>query len=230
MLAIAAVGILIFAFSLIYLAYHLIKKIKDRNRTLSGKIFYLSLTGGMILFIVGAVYTDTSIKADLEEAQQKNIDLIAKNEELNLLYTELEEKNEELLAESTSANKEIDNLTSKLTSSDKIVKDLTDKQATHDAKSKEFEKEITDLKAINSNLSNEVITLKDEVAGNNSTSVASLSSNESGYSSNDSVSNTGQSYYQNCTAARAAGAAPVYSGDPGYGPHLDRDGDGVGCE
>jgi hypothetical protein len=37
-------------------------------------------------------------------------------------------------------------------------------------------------------------------------------------------------YYENCDAARAAGAAPVYAGDPGYGRHLDRDGDGVGCE
>jgi hypothetical protein len=37
-------------------------------------------------------------------------------------------------------------------------------------------------------------------------------------------------YYKNCTAARAAGAAPVYAGQPGYGSHLDRDGDGVGCE
>lgn len=37
-------------------------------------------------------------------------------------------------------------------------------------------------------------------------------------------------YYENCTAARAAGAAPVHRGDPGYGRHLDRDGDGVGCE
>ncbi|MDH6212753.1 excalibur calcium-binding domain-containing protein [Streptomyces pseudovenezuelae] len=37
-------------------------------------------------------------------------------------------------------------------------------------------------------------------------------------------------YYANCTAARAAGAAPVRVGDPGYGRHLDRDGDGVGCE
>jgi micrococcal nuclease len=36
--------------------------------------------------------------------------------------------------------------------------------------------------------------------------------------------------YANCAAARAAGAAPVRRGDPGYGPHLDRDGDGVGCE
>lgn len=36
--------------------------------------------------------------------------------------------------------------------------------------------------------------------------------------------------FKNCTAAREAGAAPVYAGDPGYGKHLDRDGDGVGCE
>lgn len=37
-------------------------------------------------------------------------------------------------------------------------------------------------------------------------------------------------YYQNCTAVRAAGADPIRQGDPGYGRHLDRDGDGVGCE
>jgi hypothetical protein len=40
----------------------------------------------------------------------------------------------------------------------------------------------------------------------------------------------GDVYYENCDAARAAGAAPVHAGDPGYGSHLDRDGDGVGCE
>jgi hypothetical protein len=36
--------------------------------------------------------------------------------------------------------------------------------------------------------------------------------------------------YKNCSAVRAAGADPIYRGDPGYAPHLDRDGDGVGCE
>lgn len=36
--------------------------------------------------------------------------------------------------------------------------------------------------------------------------------------------------YANCSAARAAGAAPVFAGEAGYGRHLDRDGDGVGCE
>jgi hypothetical protein len=37
-------------------------------------------------------------------------------------------------------------------------------------------------------------------------------------------------YYANCTAARQAGAAPIYAGTPGYGKHLDRDGDGIGCD
>nr|WP_256694080.1 excalibur calcium-binding domain-containing protein [Actinomyces oris] len=37
-------------------------------------------------------------------------------------------------------------------------------------------------------------------------------------------------YYDNCTAARAAGAAPLYRGEPGYRPGLDRDKDGIACE
>ena len=41
---------------------------------------------------------------------------------------------------------------------------------------------------------------------------------------------SGSVHFKNCTAARDAGAAPVHRGDPGYAPHLDRDGDGVGCE
>lgn len=37
-------------------------------------------------------------------------------------------------------------------------------------------------------------------------------------------------YYKNCDAVRAAGAAPIYAGQPGYSRNLDRDGDGIGCE
>lgn len=36
--------------------------------------------------------------------------------------------------------------------------------------------------------------------------------------------------YPNCRAARSAGAAPIYAGQPGFGAHLDRDGDGIACE
>ena len=37
-------------------------------------------------------------------------------------------------------------------------------------------------------------------------------------------------YYQNCDAVRAAGADPIYAGQPGYSGKLDCDGDGVACE
>lgn len=37
-------------------------------------------------------------------------------------------------------------------------------------------------------------------------------------------------YYKNCQAARNAGAAPLYRGDPGYRSGLDADGDGIACE
>lgn len=40
----------------------------------------------------------------------------------------------------------------------------------------------------------------------------------------------GSTFFANCDAARAAGAAPVRQGDPGYRAGLDRDSDGVGCE
>ncbi|MFE0750698.1 DUF1524 domain-containing protein [Gordonia sp. NPDC058843] len=37
-------------------------------------------------------------------------------------------------------------------------------------------------------------------------------------------------YYANCSAVRAAGADPIYAGQPGSSSKLDRDGDGVACE
>ena len=40
----------------------------------------------------------------------------------------------------------------------------------------------------------------------------------------------GAIFYKNCDAVRAAGADPIYAGEPGYSSKLDRDGDGIGCE
>lgn len=49
-------------------------------------------------------------------------------------------------------------------------------------------------------------------------------------SSDSAGSPSSSAYYASCAAARAAGAAPLYSGDAGYSSKLDRDGDGVACE
>ncbi|WP_442957704.1 excalibur calcium-binding domain-containing protein [Phenylobacterium sp.] len=43
-------------------------------------------------------------------------------------------------------------------------------------------------------------------------------------------SSAGPNPFRSCAAARAAGAAPLSRGDPGYNPNLDGDGDGLACE
>lgn len=47
---------------------------------------------------------------------------------------------------------------------------------------------------------------------------------------NGNGDNPGTVFYWNCDAVRAAGAAPLSDGQPGYLPHLDRNGNGVACE
>lgn len=39
-----------------------------------------------------------------------------------------------------------------------------------------------------------------------------------------------EAYYASCADARAAGAAPIHKGLPGYRPELDADDDGIACE
>lgn len=46
----------------------------------------------------------------------------------------------------------------------------------------------------------------------------------------DSSGGGGSVYYANCSEVRAAGAAPIRRGQPGYASHLDRDNDGVACD
>ena len=46
----------------------------------------------------------------------------------------------------------------------------------------------------------------------------------------DQSDDSRQVSYPNCAAARAAGAAPIHVGEPGYRRKLDRDSDGVACE
>jgi endonuclease YncB( thermonuclease family) len=48
--------------------------------------------------------------------------------------------------------------------------------------------------------------------------------------SDSSRSGGGSASYSSCKAAKAAGDAPLYRGQPGYSGKLDRDGDGVACE
>lgn len=217
MALISSIGILAFYCALVYLIYHLIKKRKNPTRTLPKKKFYSALIGGFLLFTIASSFTDTSIQADLDKALESNALLTAENKKLQKDYDKVK--------------KELDDLTTKLTDFDKAEQVLKDQQVAHQEKTEAFEKEIAALKASNTALTTEVDSLKNQVANKVTTSTASSSGDGSGSSS--SAGSTQQSanvYYKNCTAVRAAGADPIYRGEPGYAKHLDRDGDGVGCE
>ncbi len=49
-------------------------------------------------------------------------------------------------------------------------------------------------------------------------------------SSQEQSGGSSGTFYKNCSEARAAGAAPIYRGEPGYREKLDRDNDGIACE
>lgn len=44
------------------------------------------------------------------------------------------------------------------------------------------------------------------------------------------TSGSSGTFFENCTAAREAGAAPLHRGEPGYRSSMDGDGDGIACE
>ncbi|MEU8779841.1 excalibur calcium-binding domain-containing protein [Streptomyces sp. NPDC048606] len=72
---------------------------------------------------------------------------------------------------------------------------------------------------------------KPPTSGNDTSGGSSTTSGGSSSGGSSTTSGGGGSVsYKNCDAVRAAGAAPIRRGDPGYGKHLDKDGDGVACE
>ncbi len=87
----------------------------------------------------------------------------------------------------------------------------------------------SDRKLVKSEISkvpvDEIISVGTYVAPRASTAAPKTTSPTPAPSNNNS-----SAYYANCTAARNAGAAPIYRGQPGYRSALDRDNDGVACE
>ncbi|MEQ6389349.1 thermonuclease family protein [Bacillaceae bacterium S4-13-58] len=55
-------------------------------------------------------------------------------------------------------------------------------------------------------------------------------SQDTNSSSNKETEPDEEVYYSKCAEAHEAGVTPLYKGDPGYGTHLDGDGDGIACE
>ncbi|WP_079430259.1 MULTISPECIES: excalibur calcium-binding domain-containing protein [Streptomyces] len=59
---------------------------------------------------------------------------------------------------------------------------------------------------------------------------AARPSNAPSYPAPEETKESSAVYYKNCDAAKAAGAAPIRRGQPGYRDALDRDKDGIACD
>lgn len=233
---------LIFFGSLVYLVYHLIKKRKNHKRILPKKIFYSTLIGSFSLFLIASSFTDTSVQDALDKALEENTTLVTENKEFKSTNKTLEKENSKLTEENEKATGEIEELTSKLADFENFEQELADEKQAHKENSEALQNEINKLKETNTSLASEVESLKGQVASANTAANVSSSGSGSGSSSDNSSASSPPPvetptqeantnvYYKNCTAARNAGGAPVRRGDPGYGSHLDRDGDGIGCE
>ncbi|SFL34245.1 hypothetical protein SAMN04487943_10169 [Gracilibacillus orientalis] len=69
------VGLFAIIFSITYLSFHFIKKITNKERVLSKKIFYLSLLGGISLFVLAVIVDDSTVYAELDEVKTHNEEL-----------------------------------------------------------------------------------------------------------------------------------------------------------
>jgi hypothetical protein len=205
---------------------------KKRNK---GAAVWMGVIG-VVAFLLGmGVADDGGAVRDLESA---NAALAGDVEVLSTEVTEMEEARVEADAavEATAAEQEA----LQITLDDRTV-ELDEREAALDLRTTEVDGRTADLDAREAALDTREGELdarsaeldKRETAVEKSEQTSSSSSSGSSSSSSSSSGSSGTStnvYYDNCSAARAAGAAPVYRGDPGYGTHLDRDRDGVGCE
>lgn len=235
MTAIFLIGFLIFLFSLIYLAFHFIRKLKDRSRKLSKKIFYPSLIGGLLLFIIGGSYMDTGVQVQLDEAIEDNKKLTAENKKLKAEIKDLQGNIKEL----TTANEKLENdfkeVSTKVEAAEKAEKELTNQKSVFEKEKEDLNNQITDLEAKNKSLNNEISSLKSQLASKNTTTTAassnsSSSSNNTASSSNNSSQSSGSENFANCTELRNVYPNGVPAGHAAYQSKMDRDKDGYACE
>ena len=158
--AIAIIGFLVFSGSLVYLVYHFIRKIMNRERTLKKKIFYPILAGGFILFFIGAIFWDTTLIVELDEAKEAKVSLTKNNETVLNEKEELEIDTEKLKEDIVNISEEIEELESKLPELEKKEKEFNKLESVHKEDATALEEEISTLKTTNSSLKDKVDDLK----------------------------------------------------------------------
>lgn len=172
--------------------------------------------------------SNTKIEKDLQsKADTLSKENIKLQEELTATaqtVAELTEENEQLQQNTAEQNKELSTVKEQLAQIEKEKKETLDNLNAEKEKSEGLTSQLTDAESVQKKLQEEIDGMKSNLVTTEDTSDTINTYEEEDYASSNSV------YFENCSAAKAAGAAPVRTGDPGYSRDLDRDGDGVGCE
>ena len=158
--AIVMIGFLVFFGSLIYLVYHFVRKIMNRERTLKKKVFFPILIGGFMFLVIGAVFVDTTLQDELEEALESNISITKENKAAISTTDEFETDNEKLKEDIEKIAEEIEELESKLPELEKKEKEFNKLESVHKEDVTALEEEISTLKTTNSSLKEKVDNLK----------------------------------------------------------------------
>lgn len=218
MIVLDFIGALAFLFSIGYLLYFLFMKVRKKEKVFSKKLFFSTFLGSFILLAISMQFetvpgTQYNEQVKLNKDLQLKVDTL--NNELESLKDEMAKVSEESQRIQDAENAQLEGFELEK----KVLKEEQDK----------MKDQITTLQNENKDLSTKLANAQ------KSSQLAASSDNNSSTSGTSNTQSAPAStsqdvYYKNCSQVRAAGASPIRTGDPGYARHLDRDGDGIGCE
>lgn len=209
------IGFFSLTFSIIFLIWHFIRKIGNRNLKLSKKLFYSTFLGGLLFLIIGVSFSDTGIQEELDEVTIINKELTEKIVVLEKNIDKLQIENDKLIKENDKFTEDLNKATVAMDSAKKFEtenKNLQKSLLDLTEKNKSFEDQISDLKI--------QLAEKETAVLNTSTSSSFDSSSSSG----------GSEYFSNCTELRTVYPSGVASDHPAYQSKMDRDKDNWACE
>lgn len=218
MIVLDFIGALAFLFSIGYLLYFLFMKVRTKEKVFSKKLFFSTFLGSFILLAISMQFetvpgTQYNEQVKLNKELQLKVDTL--NDELESLKDDMAKVSEESQRILDAENEQLEGFELEK----KVLKEEQDK----------MKNQITTLQNENKDLSTKLANAQ------KSSQLAASSDNNSSTSGTSNTQSAPAStsrdvYYKNCSQVRAAGASPIRTGDPGYARHLDRDGDGIGCE
>lgn len=243
MLALALIFLALFLAAIIFLVLGLIN---PRFAFFKRRRHVLYMYPGTILLFFFCMITFTfswSVTSDGNAtlATQNDTDLQQKLDTLKTEKNDLQTQLDASAQEVKDLTATVSDLTKKNDDLNQDAKESGTNKETLETNIEKLEKEKDTLqgdldseKEKNSTLTTQLSNAEDEIDNLESKATTSVqtASNDNNNTYEEESNDTAATsvYYDNCTAAKAAGAAPVSEGDPGYGRHLDRDGDGIGCE